>query len=52
MGCKQCSGKPSVPYVRAGLPTVYAWGPFLDHQVVDYAELGDHGYILEEEQES
>lgn len=39
MGCKTCSGNPSVPYFRVGLPTVWAWGPFLDHEDVPLEEL-------------
>ena len=41
MGCKTCSGNPSVPYKRVGLPTVWAWGPFLDHEDVPDDELED-----------
>lgn len=52
MGCKQCSGRPSTPFERPGLPTVYAWGPFPDHQVVDYADLETYGIVPEEEPES
>lgn len=50
MGCRQCSGKPSVPYERPGIPTVYAWGPFPDHEAVDYADLESYGYSVQEEE--
>lgn len=38
MACGSCGPKQSVPWVRPGLPTVYSWGPFPDHEVVDYDE--------------
>lgn len=50
MSCTTCSGNPHVPFVRAGLPTVYAWGPFPDHEVVDYAELEAYGNLLKEQE--
>lgn len=45
MACGSCGSAPTVPWVRPGLPTVYAWGPFPDHEVVDYAELEEHGNL-------
>jgi hypothetical protein len=50
MSCGSCGRLPAVPYVRVGLPTVWAWGPFPDHEVVDYTEI-DNG-LLQQEQES
>jgi uncharacterized Fe-S cluster-containing MiaB family protein len=39
MGCKICSGLPSVPVVRRGLPTIWEWGPFLDYEEVPAEEI-------------
>lgn len=47
MACGQCRGNPPVPYVRRGLPTVYSWGPYADHEIVDYAELEAYGNLLQ-----
>ena len=48
MACGSCGPKPTVPWVRIGLPTIYAWGPFPDHEVVDYAEI-DNGNLQQQE---
>lgn len=39
MACGSCSGRPIVPMFRNGLPTVWAWGPFPDHETVPLNEL-------------
>lgn len=44
MACNCGGSQKPVPYVRPGLPTVWQWGPFLDHEVVDYAEL-ENGHL-------
>lgn len=51
MGCKTCSGKPSVPYERVGLPTVWAWGPFLGHEDVPLEALEDFLSAISEDVE-
>lgn len=52
MACRSCSGNPPVPIVRKGLPTIWSWGPFADHEIVEYDELETYGRILEVKQES
>lgn len=52
MACSSCSGDPQVPLVREGLPTVWAFGPFPDHEVVDYAALEAYGNLLEQQAKS
>lgn len=48
MACKPCAHKPETPFVRRGLPTIYAWGPFLDHKAVDYTDEKYDATIQEE----
>ena len=50
MACKSCRPLPQPPIYRSGLPTIWAHGPFPDHEVVDYTGI-DNGYLHEEQQE-
>lgn len=34
MVCRRCSGQPRTPVVRAGYPTIHAYGPFPGHEPV------------------
>ena len=49
MACSSCNSLPPTPYVRSGLPTVWKWGPFANHEVVDYTEL-ENGYLIQEQE--
>lgn len=42
MGCRSCSGQPSVPLVRRGFPTIWAYGPFKDHEPIPYTPIEEH----------
>lgn len=35
MACKTCSQPKATPIFRNGLPTIWAWGPFADHELVE-----------------
>lgn len=35
MACKSCKPPPQPPIYRRGLPTIWAWGPFPDHEEVE-----------------
>lgn len=45
MACKSCGR--SLPIVRPGLPTIYAFGPFPDHEEIDYTLEKNDGPIQE-----
>lgn len=54
MVCRRCGGGPTLPWVRLGLPTIHAFGPFPDHEPVEYVPvvvpddgvgLGQHGNL-------
>lgn len=39
MACSSCGSRPSVPWYRNGLPTIWIWGPFVDHEIVPADEI-------------
>ena len=47
MACKSCKPAPPPPIFRRGLPTIWAWGPFLDHEVVPPEEIESYLATLE-----
>jgi hypothetical protein len=48
--CRSCGGV-TLPLIRPGLPTIYAYGPFPDHVEVDYS-IETHGTIQQETKDS
>lgn len=46
MACRSCGT--TLPIVREGLPTIYAFGPFPGYEEIDYDELEEYGFIQEE----
>lgn len=55
MACRRCGGKPPLPLIRPGLPTVYAWGPFPGYEPIAVGDSGpdvdseNNGIILKED---
>lgn len=47
MACRSCGT--TLPIVRKGLPTIYAFGPFPNHKEVDYTDLEENGPIQQEQ---
>lgn len=47
MACRAC-GK-SLPLIRKGYPTVYAYGPFEDYEEVEYTEVEQNGTIQKDD---
>lgn len=47
--CRGCGSKP-LPIVRKGLPTIFAYGPFPNHEEVDYTEIDQHGTVQEDDE--
>lgn len=43
MACRSCGR--TLPIIRNGMPTIYAFGPFPDHEEVDYNDLEYDGAI-------
>lgn len=47
MACRSC-GK-TVPLIRKGMPTIYAYGPFEDYEEVEYTEVEQYGTISKDD---
>jgi hypothetical protein len=49
MACKSCGQ--TLPLIRKGLPTIYAFGPFPGWEEVEYTDDLDNGPIQEDTEE-